>query len=55
MKNICNECNKQGKCYFEVNQLVCKKLLQQINKDNESFVNTMVKPARELYYQHHIK
>ena len=28
--NLCKTCEKKGKCFFEKNDLVCKKLLEYI-------------------------
>jgi hypothetical protein len=36
MKNICDTCDKTGKCFFEINSLVCKKLLEK-NKGEKSW------------------
>lgn len=30
--NLCKKCDKTGKCFFEKNDLVCKKLLEYIKK-----------------------
>jgi len=32
IKNICKKCEKKEKCFFQKNDLVCKKLLNYINK-----------------------
>jgi hypothetical protein len=26
MNNLCKDCEKTAKCYFEINKLVCKKI-----------------------------
>ena len=48
MKNICGKWKKKGKCFFEANNLVCKKIQEKWNKQNR-------KDYLDLYYQHHIK
>ena len=30
--NVCKNCEKSGKCFFEKNDLVCKKLLKEVKK-----------------------
>ena len=35
MKDICKTCLKSGKCYFERNNLVCKKLLEEVRGDKK--------------------
>jgi len=35
MKNICVKCNRKGKCFFQANDLVCKKLLEKIRNKNK--------------------
>jgi hypothetical protein len=34
MKNLCKKCEKKGKCFFEKNYLVCKKLVEQERSKN---------------------
>ncbi|GEM_PF-2775423 len=35
LKNICQSCERQGKCFFERNNLVCKKIVEAEKELNQ--------------------
>ena len=42
MQNLCNNCVKSGSCYFEAQNLICKKQYENIKTDKEQLIGLTI-------------